>query len=192
MTDKIFCIGWAKTGTTTLAAALRALGYRHQSQDLTLAANLVSNDLAPIIDRAREYESFDDWPWLLLYRELDRAFPDSRFILTTRAPDDWLASYRNMLDAQKPSHRMNQIRRVLYDLPFPYVTGAALRERYQRHNAEVLRYFMNRPADLLVVNWASGHGWAALCAFLGRAVPNAPFPHANKGTYPANRPHAAR
>ncbi len=183
--NRIFGIGWAKTGTTTLGDGLKILGYRHQGQDLALVRHLDRGDLAPILRVASRYESFEDWPWLLLFRELDTAFPGSRFVLTTREPSSWLASYRNMLGGQgQATERMNRIRRSLYGLPFPNVSDDALLDRFARHNREVREYFASRPSDLLVVDWARGHGWAELCAFLGRPVPLQPFPHSNRGHYP--------
>jgi hypothetical protein len=76
-----------------------------------------------------------------------------------------------------------QRRRILYGLPFPDVTDAMLLDRYQRHNAEVNRWFRDRPDALLVVDWEAGDGWGPLCRFLGRPVPDVPFPHENPGEY---------
>jgi hypothetical protein len=186
---KVFGIGWAKTGTTTLGECLRLLGYDHQGQDLDLAEDLGRGDLSRILARVAQKESFEDWPWIVLYRELDAAVPGSRFVLTTRDPARVVASYRNMLRApQANGARLDAIRRVLYGLPFPDVTDAQIRARYERHNADVRAHFRDRPGDLLVVNWERGDGWEALCAFLGHPVPAAPFPHANRGRYGSQRP----
>jgi hypothetical protein len=35
-------------------------------------------------------------------------------------------------------------------------------------------------ANLLVVDWARGHGWEALCGFLDLSIPEVPFPHLNR------------
>lgn len=73
-TRKVFGIGWAKTGTTTLGVCLKRLGFRHQGQDLSLVHDLQRGDLSRILDIATRHQVFEDWPWLLLFRELD-AFP---------------------------------------------------------------------------------------------------------------------
>lgn len=186
--SKIFGIGWARTGTTTLGTCFQILGYNHQSQDLSLVPDLGKNDLSRIMALAATKETFEDWPWIILYQQLDRAFPGSRFVLTVRQPEKWLRSYQNMLATQRDaSDELDANRRILYGLPFPNVTEAQLLERYQRHNAEVEGYFRERPNDLLVVDWESGSGWNELCGFLGKAVPNQPFPHANKGYYRQGR-----
>jgi Sulfotransferase domain len=182
--EKIIGIGWAKTGTTSLGEALRILGYDHQTQRLDLVADLARGDLSRILAIAAEKDSFDDWPWLLLFRELDGAFPGSKFILTVRDPEPWLASYVNMLKNEGPaSEELNRIRSTLYGLPFPDVTPEQLVARYDAHNRAVIEHFRDRPESLLIVNWAEGDGWEQLCAFCGKSVPEVPFPRANRGRY---------
>jgi hypothetical protein len=181
---KVFGIGWAKTGTTTLGRCFEILGFDHQSQRLDLVNDIARGDFTRIMALAAKKQAFEDWPWILLYRELDRAFPGSRFILTGRDPGRWLGSYQNMLRSQgKASEEMNEIRRILYGLPFPHVTEQDLIARFQRHNNEVLAYFRNRPECLLCADWEKGHGWKELCGFLRCPIPAEPFPHANRGDY---------
>jgi hypothetical protein len=183
---KIFGIGWAKTGTTTLGQCFRILGFNHQSQDLSLVNDIQEGDLSSIMALAQQKETFEDWPWIILYKELDEAFPGSRFVLTIRDPEKWIKSYTNMLaNKGTASESANRIRQTLYGLPFPDVTEAQLTERYQRHNHEVQLYFRDRPKDFLIVDWEQGHGWEELCDFLGREIPSEPFPHANRGSYSA-------
>jgi hypothetical protein len=182
--SKVLGVGWAKTGTTTLGDCLETLGYSHRRADLSLVAGLATGDLDAIFDVADAHDSFEDWPWLLLFKEFDQRYPGSKFILTTRDEESWLRSYRNMLANQgQASAQMNQTRRTLYGLDFPHVTDDQLVERYRRHHREVREYFAGRPDDLLEVNWQAGDGWEQLCGFLGHAVPDLPFPQANKGTY---------
>ncbi len=109
---------------------------------------------------------------------------NSCFVLTKRKPENWIRSYKNMLASQgDASKELNEIRRILYGLPFPHVSESQLIERYEKHNTEVECYFRNRPKDLLIVNWEEGDGWKELSDFLGKDIPNQPFPHANKGKY---------
>ena len=181
---KVVGIGWAKTGTTTLGQCFEILGYEHQSQRPDLVHGIKEGDLSRIQEVAKPKESFEDWPWIILFRELDTMFPGSKFVLTIRDPEQWMRSYTNMLLTQgDASDELNEIRRILYGLPFPNVTEEQLLERYRRHNREVKDYFSDRPDDLLVVNWEESDRWKTLCDFLGREVPSEPFPHANRGRY---------
>ena len=163
---------------------MQILGFNHTSQNLSLVEDLKTGDFSRIMQIAAGFDSFEDWPWLLLFKELDAQFPQSRFILTIRDPESWLKSYRNMLRSQgSPTDRINDIRSVLYRLPFPNVTDAQLLDRFHRHNLDVKEYFRSRSSDLLIVDWEMGHGWNELCSFLSMEIPQLPFPHANRGVY---------
>ena len=189
---KVFGIGWAKTGVTTLGRCLESLDFDHHGQRLDLVDDLgsgnpgsgawASADLSRILAVAATHEAFTDWPWIVLFRQLDAAFPGSRFVLTTRDPGRWLRSYRSMI-ARLPPATLAVIarRRILYGLPFPDVTDAMLLERRARHDAEVRDWFRSRPESLLVVDWEAGDGWERLCGFLGVPAPAHPFPHENRG-----------
>jgi hypothetical protein len=182
--SKIFGIGWAKTGTTTLGKCFEILGFDHQTQDLGLVKDVGNGDLSRIMALVEKKDTFEDWPWIILYKELDEAFPGSKFILTKRNPEKWIRSYQNMLAKQGDApEELNEIRRILYGLPFPNVSESQLIERYKRHNTEVEHFFHSRPDDLLIVDWEEGNGWEELCKFLGKDIPSTSFPHANKGTY---------
>lgn len=183
---KFFGIGWPKTGTTTLGECFKILGFDHQSQDSPLIKDIAKGDLSRIMALVHTKETFEDWPWILLYKELDEAFPGSRFILTKRDSEIWYRSYKNMLANNGfLSEESNQIRSIIYEVPFVDVEAQKeqLIERYERHNREVMFYFRDRPEDLLVVNWEENCGWTELCRFLGKTIPNQPFPHSNKGKY---------
>jgi hypothetical protein len=173
---KLFGIGWPKTGTTSLRYCFELLGYSFYGYQPSLIGSL---DQVLLI--ARRFDSFKDWPWNIYYKELDAAFPRSKFILTTRDSESWLKSYRNWVSIHTPSPTMKEVRKRIYGTPDP--TDKQAVKRYEQHNAEVQRYFANRPNDLLVVNWKDGDGWEELCKFLGKPVPDRPFPHANKQRY---------
>jgi hypothetical protein len=51
---------------------------------------------------------------------------------------------------------------------------------YDRHHQDVLGYFRGREGDLLVLNICAGEGWERLSPFLGREVPQDPFPWENR------------
>jgi len=183
---KVFGVGWAKTGTTTLGTCFEALGLRHVGQRFDLLPHVEARDATAIVAAAAAGDAFEDWPWILLWRELDEAFPGSRFVLTRRDPDRWLRSYRNML--RQPgfvTDELTRVRRVLYGLSFPDVTDDQLVGRYLRHNDAVVTHFRRRPEALLVIDWERGDGWPELCRFLGRPVPAMPLPRENAGDYGA-------
>lgn len=92
MKDKVFGIGFHKTATASLGSALELLGYNLGGK--FPIDGPISHDALALraIESAKDYELFKDNPWPPLFKDLDRAFPGSKFILTIRDPDEWLRS----------------------------------------------------------------------------------------------------
>lgn len=177
MKTKVFCIGFHKTGTTSLAVALKMLGYRVTGPNGTKDPD-IADKVHEMADRlSEEFDAFQDNPWPILYREMDARWPGSRFILTRRSTDSWIRS-----QVKDFGLRETPMRRWIYGAGCPEGNERVFVERYERHNREVVEYFRERPDDLLVLDLASGIGWPRLCEFLGHPVPDAPFPHANKAS----------
>jgi len=125
---------------------------------------------------AREYDAVEDMPWPLIFRELDVAYPGSKFILTLRDTDRWYRSIAGHFGAN-PYH----LQQLTYgdDAPAPVGHEARYREVFEAHNAAVQSYFAQRPGDLLVMELEKGDGWEKLGAFLGVPVPDGPFVRTN-------------
>jgi len=172
---KIFGIGFHKTGTTSLAAALAQLGYRVTGEFGVRNPRIAEEALDIAATIVPRFDAFQDNPWPILYRELDRRYPGSRFILTLRPVDEWLASSVNHF-----GERTTPMREWIYGVGSPLGNEALYRERYQRHNREVREYFRDRPGDLLELRITEGEGWDRLCPFLDKPLPATAFPHANK------------
>ncbi len=178
---KIFGIGWAKTGTTSLGRALEVLGWRHCGYRKDLAVNLAQGKTDVIWGQVASADAFEDLPWSMLYPEAAKRYPDARFILTTRPTDTWLTSYRKMTLRQgddDPDRR--RVREFVYGFDPTMATDAELIARVERHNDAVKVFFSDGPERLLCVSWECGDSWPALCAFLNVAVPMMPFPHENR------------
>ena len=176
--SKVFCIGFQKTGTSSLRDALQQLGYRVRGvygRDQSLA-DLRASYVEHGLRLASEYDAVEDMPWPLLFRELDEAFPGSRFILTRRETDRW---YRSIADhfGARPYH----IQQLTYgeDAPAPVGHEERYRAVYEAHNAAVLEHFRDRSDDLLVMDLEQGDGWSELGAFLQVEVPAGPFVRTN-------------
>jgi hypothetical protein len=171
---KVFGIGFHKTGTTSLADALTVLGYRVTGPNGVRLKGMnhevawgLASQLLP------RFDAFQDNPWPMLYKELDRAVPGSRFILTLRSEDEWLDSViRHFGTSGTP------MREWIYGVGAPIGHEDVFLDRYRRHNRDVMEHFKGRE-DLLVMRITDGDGWRLLCPFLGRAEPEMPFPHSN-------------
>lgn len=177
---KIFVIGFHKTGTTTLETALIMLGYNVYRPAKFLLPAIQSENFEAVWQVVEQYDAFQDNPWPLLYRELDQHYPGSKFILTQRHPQKWLASMINHC-----GKKSNEMRSWIYGEGHGSPVGSeqVYLDRMQRHNTDVLDYFKERPVDLLVMDISQGDGWNKLCPFLGLDFPVQSFPHSNQRNY---------
>jgi hypothetical protein len=177
MKPKVFCIGFHKTGTTSLEVALKRLGYRvtgcFGTKDPDIGEKVY--DMADVL--VQKFDAFEDNPWPIIYKELDRNYPDSKFILTIRPSESWIRSLvRDFALTETP------MRKWIYGVGCPEGNEDIYVQRYEEHNREVLEYFKDRPNDLLIFDMPGGDGWEQLCPFLGADIPKKSFPHANKAS----------
>jgi hypothetical protein len=104
---KIFCIGFYKTGTTTLFEALKVSASARSTATspavtgrgrwCTLLRQIEAGDYH--VPTLRLFDAFTDNPYFHLWREMYAQFPDARYILTVRDEQQWIDScvkfYRN-------------------------------------------------------------------------------------------------
>jgi hypothetical protein len=176
-----------KTATTTLHHAFEILGFDSFHWG-TGEAPLIWQEMNAFgrSNTLERWYALSDNPIPLLYRELDKAYPGSKFILTVRDEWDWLMSVERLWSYKhNPTRKLwdvypfsNHIHTVLYGQR-DFDTKVFL-ERYRRHNAEVKEYFKDRPNDLLVLDIPASHSWKLLCSFLGEPIPSVGFPWGNK------------
>jgi hypothetical protein len=163
---KIFGIGLSRTGTTSLTLALSRLGlHAHHFPR--------SRELIDSLDAAT------DTPVAAWYKELDAAYPGSKFILTLRDVPGWLDSCEALWTAcfdQFDGFPASIHRQIYGREDFDREAFAAA---YDRHRDDVLAHFRGRDRDLLLMDVCAGEGWERLCPFLGVEVPPCEFPRRN-------------
>lgn len=179
---RVFGIGLHKTATTSLHKAFQTLGFdslHWGSGEAPLIWEEVNS-----AGRSKTLERFYalcDMPIPLLYKQLDKAYPNSKFILTIRDETKWLKSVERLWDARYNITRWewdiwpisNRLHRALYGrVDFDPQT---MLERYRQHNAEVKAYFKDRPEDLLIMDMETD-GWEKLSRFLDKPVPSIEYP----------------
>jgi hypothetical protein len=151
---KVFAIGFNKTATTSLHDIFVQLGYasyhgtawRDTSQSLFYY----------------KYDCFSDGP-PTDFRQLDRMFARSRFILQVRNLDEWIDS--RLEHIKRPGG--NEKTRVGRWAPVDDSVCAWVQRRNNYH-ADVLQYFDERPDDFLLVNYIRNPGGAdRIREFLG-------------------------
>lgn len=177
---KVFCVGFQKTGTSSLGLALAQLGsrvtgyhpFRHLAAQPDLDMETVWEVARPV---AEAHDAAKDTPWPVLYRQLDEAFPNAKFVHIVRDPDSWIRSV-----VKDFGNHHNEIHRLIYGSDCPVGYESEWLTRYDRHNREVLEYFSGRSDDFVSLDMTKGEvNWANLCDFLGCPMPDTPWPHAN-------------
>lgn len=172
--QKIFCIGFHKTGTKSLGRALELLDYKVcgpiGAKDPRIGQN-VYRIVDSLID---QYDAFQDNPWPLVFRYADKKVPGSKFILTLRSETDWIKSVVDHFGSTD-----TPMRTWMYGEGHPLGNEQRYISRYGEHNEQVVSYFQYRQDDLLTMELDGDFGWEKLCKFLKKPLPQIKFPHLN-------------
>jgi hypothetical protein len=180
--------GFGRTGTDSMREALNILGFgpcHHMSEIIRdseqqrLWRALVKG-AAPDWERLfAGYGSCVDFPSCWYWRDLVRAWPEAKVVLTWRSPESWWESYSRTIAAfASGDHDPESLGVALVG---NQVFGGRPQDRdhvlgvYERHVAAVKAEV---PPDRLLVH-APGDGWEPLCAHLGVPVPDCPYPQRN-------------
>lgn len=184
--QKVFGLGLSKTGTSSLGEALNFLGIKtiHYPYDGVTLNELKSGNYH--LSLMRDWQGVVDIPVAPFYAGLDKAFPNSKFILTVREKEPWLHSceqHWKLMDEWL--HNFPDIKRF-QEFIGPITYGAAdfdsdlFSEAYDKHVTNIRKYFNGRLEDFLEIDICGGQGWSELCGFLGCDAPDIPFPRANE------------
>jgi len=181
--EKVFGIGLAKTGTSSVAKAMSFLGYHSYHEP-------------PYLDRLYQYDFFNDIIIAGRFEFLDMVFPNAKFILTIRDIEPWIKSTEKWWgdlskgQALGPNGEREGFSTVYDPLSASFnrylIYGDVVynRENYIKchleHIEKVKNHFKGRENKLLVMDVCNGDGWEKLCGFLNKEVPNKNFPYQNK------------
>ncbi|HEY7486083.1 MAG TPA: sulfotransferase [Streptosporangiaceae bacterium] len=204
---KVIGAGFARTGTATLTAALKTLGFgpcyhmfevmeRPERVRQWLAAAEGRPDWDEIF---AGFESAVDWPVAAYWRELADHYPDAKIILTVRDPQRWYDSAAatvfqfRLLTEHYPGKAVGK----LLALANPHfanflrmadvtIWNGVLDGRFpdRAYALDVFERHIDEvrksiPADRLLV-YDVAEGWQPLCDFLGVPVPaGTAFPNVN-------------
>ncbi len=185
MINKIFGIGLSRTGTTSLAEALNLLGIKtiHFPSDLKTFEELKSGNYRLSI--LETYQGATDISVAPFYAQLDKIYPNSKFILTVRDPDSWISSVEKHWNlAQRWTGGAYPFIEFIRAAVYGTVQFQEHRFRfvYETHCRNVREHFENRPEDFLMMDICNGDGWEKLCPFLGLSPPDQPFPNRNQAS----------
>lgn len=177
---KVVGIGLNKTGTKTLGYYLKQWGFRHKTYDLEAFHSYRAGRFDELLASMQAYDSFEDWPWPLMFREIDEHFPDARFVLTVRrSPEVWYRSLCNMAVRIGP---LKDFEQSIYGYAMPQGHRDEHIRFYEAHNRAVEEHFRDRPEKLFKLCWENGDDGAQLAQFLGLKEQIPPTRHVNRST----------
>lgn len=200
---KIFCIGYNKTGTSSLSKIM-------DNNNITTAPQIpfeynlesffygnYSTFIKMIKNDYFEYPFFQDVPFSLpnFYKILDKEFEDSKFILTIRDDEnEWYDSlirfYKKLfmnfynpknIDGYVYKGIVFKVLTEVYEAPKtnPYCEKM-LKQSYLKHIHNVKEYFKGREDDLLILNLKDKELIKKMENFLEIKLNNKEIPHLNR------------
>ncbi|ORY95639.1 P-loop containing nucleoside triphosphate hydrolase protein [Syncephalastrum racemosum] len=195
--------GFGRTGTDSLRTALNMLGYRcHHMKEMMVPGRYPLEFRDAYLHPEKEtdwdmiYDDFDaavDWPSTSFLKQLMDKYPEAKIILTERDAESWYKSIYNTIyqfpknnlvtdDApQEMKDMMKMCKTIVLDGAFGDKPG--LMEDKEKIMAMILEHNAwckaNIPAERLLVLQTAEMSWETLCPFLGKDIPNVPFPRAN-------------
>jgi hypothetical protein len=174
MKQKVFIIGFQKTGTTSLEHALQFLGYRVYGGDKNLMKLTDTENVKMYIkETLKHWDAVQDMPWPLFYKELYDVYPNAKYILTIRDTDKWIRSMVTYFASIRfPLHKK------IYGVPCVEGYEFKYKEFYEKKNDDILNFFEGK-SNFLVMETGKNFNYQTLCGFLNlEEVPQDDFPHA--------------
>jgi hypothetical protein len=192
-------VGFGRTGTLSLKAALERLGFGPCMHMLSLLDDAersaqfraaAEGDEAALAKALAGCRSTVDWPGVYFWRELVERNPAAKVVLTVRDPHRWYDSMERTIllaaegirkaDDQR-SAALTEVMAMTRATVWNGTFGGRLGDRdhaikiFQDHIADVRRVV---PAERLLV-FEVTEGWEPLCSFLGVPAPGEAFPRLN-------------
>lgn len=184
--SKVFAIGDNKTGTSSLQAALKYLGYNlcpekpFYIKDNPYFNLTFQKNWEPILKFTKDYDAFQDKPWNVgdFYKVLYEHFPTAKFILTYRDADDWFDSYVTWgkLTALNRRWFYRTLSLTSYGVDDFLRVPEHSKDVFLKRNSDVVEYFKNSD-NFLSLHIKEENKWEKLCNFLAKPIPNIDFPH---------------
>jgi len=112
---KIICAGFPKTGTKSMAMALRELGYsvhdfeEHMQLNMDRYLDFFDGkcDSTELMEQYRDVDVVVDQPACTMWLTFHQQYPDAKVILMMRdSPETWYNSYAKMFDYYQKHHKV--------------------------------------------------------------------------------------
>lgn len=162
--NKVFVIGLPRTGTTSLCRAMLDLHYK-------VAHTAYTQDCFEQAQVIADTPAFND------FQQLDRYYPNSKFIYLQRELPLWLPSIKRLLSRMynnvvRSDGGFNPYIKRCYQTTFSPFSQENIQQDqfltqcYQKHQQAVIDHFANRPNDLLSIDISKAESFNKLLSFL--------------------------
>ncbi|KAF9871474.1 hypothetical protein CkaCkLH20_11121 [Colletotrichum karsti] len=212
---QVLCLGFPRTGTSSMCAALEKLGITCWHSTCFMSTNFADIEMwQEMVDRKFfsggkgkpvGREEFDqllhsygavssDTPAVAFAEELIAAYPEAKVVLVEREIESWYKSYMRGIIG----NMFDPFVLLVYHLDRFYVhpigkihtsvTAGWLDIWNKKDGAEKARAKYSQHYDLIrrvtpkerLLEFDLADGWGPLCEFLGKPIPEEPFPHLNE------------
>jgi hypothetical protein len=150
--EKIVILSLGKSGTTSTDLFFKNLGYRSLQwlgskvdpetfKDMSMENMLISSNYLE-----EEYDVFSDYPYCMSYEYFDKKYKDTKFILITRDPKEWVVSVKNHDKIQKFTPIRTASWKKYLDIKNKTMddfSNKQLENLYKSHTNDVIEYFKN-------------------------------------------------
>lgn len=207
---KVICAGLSKTGTKSLAKALRMRGFtvfdfpEHKKVHLHEWLDVYCQGKEPdFVSVYRNVDAVTDIPSAYWFQEIYETFPDAKVVLSVRDSEEvWVKSWGEQLEIIQTLGGVfnrilirypNRIKQWLFGKRVPIAfLEAIINGTFGSLNTQSTFLFKKKyrehnervqaiiPKEKLLI-YNVKQGWKPLCEFLGCEIPEEEFPRANVG-----------
>ena len=141
-----------------------------------------------------DYSAVTDAPGVVLWKELLEAYPEAKIVLVERDVNQWMSSFEVLVEGV-----LNPAATYVLRWSDPTWFGRVINcgrgwirllvgttdvKEVKKHSKGVYEaHYTNVRAAVpkdKILDYKLGSGWEPLCKFLGKDIPNVPFPHRNE------------
>lgn len=177
---KVFLVGFGRTGTKTMAKALRSSGLnvldmkKERINRTKLVRAWKERNWDFLFDLSDRYDVVEDHPWPMMYKELTGRYPQAKFIFTYRDSESWLRSIINhTIENRGPSE--NKLHLFGHDSPIG--NEKVYLNKFEQHKKEIIEYFQGCD-NFLSIKLGDPNNKKLIEDFLG--IKNINIEHLNK------------
>lgn len=183
--NKVIGVGLPKTGTSSLSIVLN----NNDISTIHFGSPECDEIRQKIYKGIYTFDTLNKYVGItnafeMLFPQVDKTYPNSKFIHTVRDKDLWLVSIEQHWKRMLANAEANPM--LIHHHLITFGTYLFNKDRfsyiYDMHNDMVKKYFTSRPEDILTIDITSDRAYVyKICEFLNIPVIKDTYIHANRG-----------